>query len=240
MCGRVLAGDAANRKALYRRGALRWRGMLAWGIGRSRLVRRALAEQCPEVARVGPGRRCLSMALAEQPLPAPPPRPAPPHRERCAGQALCALGRYEGAVDDLRQAVRLSPESEKARAGRGWLEQRDEPGWRHLHAICCLHSAAVAACSPSAGHLPTPLIPPQDIIREKLAEAKQGLRQAEQGALALRCPALRPGPGQRVLRGQAAGFSACWRCLVAALALTYPALLYARPCCSHQGCASRR
>jgi tetratricopeptide (TPR) repeat protein len=49
------------------------------------------------------------------------------------GQAQCALGRYDAAVDDLRQAVRLSPESEK------------------------------------------------DLIREKLAEAKQKQRQAQQG-----------------------------------------------------------
>lgn len=45
------------------------------------------------------------------------------------GQALCALGRYAPAVDDLRRAVQLSPDSEK------------------------------------------------DVIREKLAEAKQKLRQ---------------------------------------------------------------
>lgn len=30
-----------------------------------------------------------------------------------AGQALCALERYDAAVEDLRQAVRLSPENEK-------------------------------------------------------------------------------------------------------------------------------
>ncbi|KAL4458511.1 hypothetical protein ABPG75_013376 [Micractinium tetrahymenae] len=68
LCGTVLAADANNRKALYRR-----------------------------------------------------------------GQALCALGRYEAAVADLRQAVRLSPESEK------------------------------------------------DVIRDKLAEAKQKMRQEAQG-----------------------------------------------------------
>ena len=55
-----------------------------------------------------------------------------------AGQALCALGQYDSAVQDLRQAVSLSPESEK------------------------------------------------DIIREKLAEAKQKQKQASQGGCTCR------------------------------------------------------
>ena len=42
--------------------------------------------------------------------------PAAPRRRllpRGAGQALCALGQYEGAARDLRAALALSPDAEK-------------------------------------------------------------------------------------------------------------------------------
>ncbi|PSC71444.1 outer envelope 61-like [Micractinium conductrix] len=106
-CGTVLAGDANNRKALYRR-----------------------------------------------------------------GQALCSLGCYAAAVEDLQQAVTLSPEGEK------------------------------------------------DLIRDKLAEAKQGLQHTEQGVVIEEVtePAAAPAPTppatqqqqqqQQQQRGQQEGLTA--------------------------------
>lgn len=55
-----------------------------------------------------------------------------------AGQALCALERYDAAVEDLRQAVRLSPENEKV-------------GGRQCCASVCMLNQAAAIKLRAAG-----------------------------------------------------------------------------------------
>lgn len=129
-CGTVLAGDANNRKALYRRGGRCGccEGLgVGWEVARTQGGRgsrtRGGVQEVGGVQPAWPG-------LASQPTPCTPPHSPP------AGQALCSLGCYAAAVEDLQQAVTLSPEGEK------------------------------------------------DLIRDKLAEAKQGLQHTEQGAAA--------------------------------------------------------
>ena len=78
------------------------------------------------LAQCSPGGVCSALPAPElapsSQLSAAPLRPPPCSHAPAAGQALCALGRHDAAVDDLRQAVRLSPETEKARRqGEGRL-----------------------------------------------------------------------------------------------------------------------
>ncbi len=116
-CAEVLAVDAANRKALYRRGELLGRRCCSCDV-----LRRCCASGrgwagCPCAACIFNTTQAEQLShAAEFCLRMPAHQSHAAHCCPAAGQALCALGRYDAAVDDLRQAVRLSPESEKV----GW------------------------------------------------------------------------------------------------------------------------